>query len=149
MKWWKQLNRSIRQPRKAGRYFLTQWNHQSMLVKTLGLVAISTLIGLLVVTITFIKDLPSVNKLETNEGFAVSTQIFDRNNKLLYEIFADTNRTPVELESLPPYLVQATIAIEDQNFYRHLGLDYVGICVLFTIIFAVKACKVAQPLPSN
>jgi membrane peptidoglycan carboxypeptidase len=131
MKWWKQLNRSIRQPRKAGRYFLTQWSHQSMLVKTLGLVAISTLIGLLVVTITFIKDLPSVNKLETNEGFAVSTQIFDRNNKLLYEIFADTNRTPVELESLPPYLVQATIAIEDQNFYRHLGLDYVGILRAF------------------
>lgn len=51
----------------------------------------------------------------------------DRNGKLLYEIYADQNRTPINVDSLPPHVVQATIAIEDQNFYSHHGFDTGGI----------------------
>ena len=74
-----------------------------------------------------IRDLPSPTRLTSQENFAVSTQIFDRNGELLYEIFADENRIPVDLEELPPHVLQATIAIEDKNFYRHAGFDLGGI----------------------
>ncbi len=57
----------------------------------------------------------------------VSTKIFDRNNKLIYEIFADQRRTPIPLEELPEHVKQATIAIEDKDFYKHPGFDVLGI----------------------
>ena len=72
----------------------------------------------------FVKDLPSPRRLTSQENFAVSTQIFDRNGQLLYEIYADENRIPINIEDLPPHVLQATIAIEDKNFYTHWRFDY-------------------------
>ena len=46
---------------------------------------------------SILKDLPSPSKLDSPDSFAVSTQIFDRNGILLYEIYADENRTPIKL----------------------------------------------------
>ena len=80
----------------------------------------------------FIKSLPSpANIGKTN--YPLSTHIYDRNGKLLYEIYHEQNRTPVSLKKLPDYVAQATIAIEDKDFYRHNGI------ALFSGIFrAVK-----------
>ncbi|OGD63682.1 hypothetical protein A2160_04510, partial [Candidatus Beckwithbacteria bacterium RBG_13_42_9] len=72
------------------------------------------------------KDLPSPTKLSQGQ-FPVSTQIFDRNGKMLYEIYAEQDRTPVKLSDLPDYLKKATISIEDKDFYRHRGFAYRGI----------------------
>jgi len=69
----------------------------------------------------FIKELPSpysIGKI----NYPLSTHIYDRNNTLLYEIYREQNRTPVTLKELPPYVAQATIAIEDRDFYRHQGV---------------------------
>jgi len=89
------------------------------------------LLAILVVAIGglifILKDLPSPRKIVDNATFAVSSQIFDRNGELLYEIFGDENRTPILLQDLPPYVYQASIAIEDQNFYKHFGFDIYGI----------------------
>lgn len=74
-----------------------------------------------------LRELPSPHNLTKQENYAVSTQIFDRNGTLLYEIYADENRIPTSLETLPPYVYQASIAIEDQNFYKHFGFDVVAI----------------------
>jgi penicillin-binding protein 1C len=71
-------------------------------------------------------DLPSPAKL-SSQAYPVSTQIFDRNGILLYEIYADRNRTPITLNSLPPYIKQATISIEDKDFYHHIGFSLQGI----------------------
>ncbi len=72
------------------------------------------------------KDIPSPTKLASG-SFPVSTQIFDRNGNLLYEIYAEQNRTPVTIDTLPDYVLQATISIEDKNFYRHFGIDLSGV----------------------
>ena len=69
----------------------------------------------------FAGELPSPDKVLRREGF--STKIFDRNGKLLYDVFSDQRRTPVDLQEVPLYLRQATIAIEDKNFYKHSGVD--------------------------
>ncbi len=65
------------------------------------------------------------DKVVRREGF--STKILDRSGKVLYDIYADQRRTAVELDSMPLYLRQATIAIEDKNFYKHEGFDPIGI----------------------
>lgn len=75
---------------------------------------------------TIFNDLPSPAKL-SGQTFPVSTQIYDRHQRLLYEIYADTNRTPVSLKDLPEFILQATIAIEDQDFYTHFGFSLQGI----------------------
>ena len=72
----------------------------------------------------FAFNLPSPDKIVRKEGF--STKILDRNGEVLYDIFADQKRTPVSLEDVPEKLRQATIAIEDKNFYEHKGFDPAG-----------------------
>jgi len=79
-----------------------------------------------VLTYFFIfKDLPSPKKLETNE-IPVATKVFDRNEKLLFDIFVDQNRTYVSFNDIPPVVRQATIAIEDKDFYKHQGINPIG-----------------------
>jgi 1A family penicillin-binding protein len=73
-----------------------------------------------------LRDLPSPTNLE-KDAYPISTKIYDRNGALLYEIYADENRTPIKISELPPYVTQATIAIEDKNFYTHHGFDTGGI----------------------
>lgn len=72
------------------------------------------------------KDLPSPYKL-TERDLEQSTQIFDRNGELLYSIYGDKNRTLIELKDIPQYLKDATISIEDKNFYQHKGFDVTAI----------------------
>lgn len=77
--------------------------------------------------IYIMRDVPSPTRLTSSENYPVSTQIFDRNGILLYEIFAEENRIPIQLSDLPPHVYQASIAIEDKSFYSHFGFDVRGI----------------------
>jgi 1A family penicillin-binding protein len=89
-------------------------------------------------TVTIFAGLPSPGKLDS-DTFPVSTKIFDRNGALLYEIYTDQNRTPINLEDLPAFVPQATIAIEDKNFYKHHGFAWEGITrALLNTIFRQK-----------
>lgn len=72
-----------------------------------------------------IKDLPNPTKLVSD--ITESSQLFDRNGKLIYEIYSDKRRTAVKLKDVPKNLINATIAIEDANFYKHNGFDWKGI----------------------
>ena len=74
----------------------------------------------------FLKSLPNPQLL-TQRDLEVSTKIMDRNGQLLYEIYVDQNRTPVKLEDIPLVVKQATIAIEDHDFYYHPGFSLRGI----------------------
>jgi penicillin-binding protein 1C len=86
-------------------------------------------------------DLPSAASLKDYKSFPVSTHIYDRNGKLLYEIYKDQNRTPVKLSVLPKYVYQSTIAIEDKDFYRHGGISLVS-----GVLRALKEIVVKQSL---
>lgn len=77
--------------------------------------------------------LPSPDKIVRNEGF--STKILDRNGAVLYDIYSNQRRTPVDIKEVPLYLRQATIAIEDKNFYKHGGFDPLGMVRGFLKIF--------------
>ncbi|PIY68515.1 penicillin-binding protein [Candidatus Roizmanbacteria bacterium CG_4_10_14_0_8_um_filter_39_9] len=88
----------------------------------------------------FIIELPSPKEIG-KVNFAQSTHLYDRNGKMLYEIYRDENRTPIHLNELPPFVKQATIAIEDKDFYRHNGVSF-----LSGIVRAAKETLITKSL---
>lgn len=77
--------------------------------------------------------LPNVNELRQRASRFETTRILDRNGNLLYEIL-DPNagrRTYVPLEKISPFMVAATIATEDKDFYSHPGFDVMAIIRAF------------------
>jgi penicillin-binding protein 1C len=78
--------------------------------------------------------LPSVADLRSRASQFETTRIYDRNGDLLYEILDPTQgrRTYTTLTHISPYMVAATIATEDRNFYTHPGFDPRGILRAFT-----------------
>lgn len=71
------------------------------------------------------RTLPSVSGLRERASQFETTRILDRNGNVLYEII-DPNagrRTYVTLDRISPYIVAATIATEDKDFYTHPGFD--------------------------
>lgn len=56
----------------------------------------------------------------------LSTRIYDINGELISELFEE-NRNYIPIEEIPLMVRQAFIAAEDQNFYRHTGVDLLSI----------------------
>lgn len=72
------------------------------------------------------RDLPDPQNIQESK-FTESTKIFDSTGtQLLYEI-GDARRTWVELDSISPYIANATLAAEDDQFYSHHGIDLFGV----------------------
>ncbi len=68
-------------------------------------------------------SLPDPNSL-IERDVAQTTKILDKTGKtILYEIHGDEQRTLVSLDNIPIFLKQATIAIEDKDFYKHKGFS--------------------------
>jgi len=72
-----------------------------------------------------VTDLPNVNEIYNPPK--MSTKIYDRSGNLLYKFYKDEDRSWVSLEKIPDYLIKATLAIEDKEFYQHRGLSVKGI----------------------
>lgn len=71
------------------------------------------------------RTLPEIGDLRTRTSQFQTTRILDRNGQLLYEIL-DPNagrRNYIPIENISPYLIAATIATEDQDFYDNPGFD--------------------------
>lgn len=56
----------------------------------------------------------------------LTTRIYYNNGELMAHRYVE-NRIEISLEDIPIEVVQATIATEDKNFFRHFGLDFAGI----------------------
>ncbi|MBM3151603.1 MAG: penicillin-binding protein [Chloroflexi bacterium] len=77
--------------------------------------------------------LPSVEDLQAHASQFETTRILDRNGHLLYEILDPSagRRTYTRLAEISPYVVAATIATEDKEFYNHPGFDLAAILRAF------------------
>lgn len=85
--------------------------------------------------------LPDVTKLE-NLAAAQSTQIFDRDQNLLYTIHGEENREYVSLDKISPFVGDATVAIEDDGFWDHGGFDLLAIAKAATYeIFGIGTAR--------
>ena len=87
------------------------------------------LVGLILLTVFLFfwygRDLPTPGKLVDAQQ-ADSTRIYDRNGVLLYAVYKSQNRIYTNLSDIPNTLKQATISIEDKNFYQNQGFSITG-----------------------
>ncbi len=88
-----------------------------------------TALGILLIALMFLyytHDLPDPNKL-LNRQIPESTKILARDGSLLYEVHGEYKRTQVKSDQVTDNLKNATIAIEDKNFYKEGGISITGI----------------------
>jgi penicillin-binding protein 1C len=67
------------------------------------------------------RDLPDPSGVRQRES--QGTKIVDRHGDVLYDVVGDERRSPIKIEDAPEYLRQATVAVEDKDFYKHGGFD--------------------------
>lgn len=70
-------------------------------------------------------ELPSVATLR-DVRLQVPLRMYTRDGKLVAE-FGEKRREPVRYDAIPPRLIQAFLAAEDDRFFIHPGVDYHGI----------------------
>jgi penicillin-binding protein 1A len=95
-----------------------------LLVTLLALAAAGTA-AVVVLVLTLLPTLPPVQQLADAE-LKVPLRVYTADGELIAE-FGDEKRIPVQIDAVPPRLIQAIIAAEDHNFYRHFGVDVLGI----------------------
>jgi penicillin-binding protein 1A len=107
-------------------------------------------IGLGMVFLVFVilsfSELPSVKELE-NPKNELASQVFSSNGTSMGTFYVE-NRVPVSFSELPPQLVHALIATEDERFYRHSGIDFeaLGRVVIKTILLRRESSGGASTL---
>lgn len=115
-----------------------------------GIVAGLLFTGLLFIYFSF--QLPQPGKIAESK-YTDATRIYDRKGLLLYSVYANENRTYVELSKISKRLQEATIAIEDENFYENKGFDPLGpLRIVKNLILrqrAIGASSITQQLVKN
>ncbi len=92
----------------------------------IGLAGLIILTGLMIAGYAafLFKTLPNPEIFDERQ-IAQSTKIYDRTGEiLLYELYGEQKRTVVPFDRIPELVKKATLAIEDQNFYKHGGVDW-------------------------
>lgn len=108
------------------------WFSKRGAMTALKLAGISVLLGVLIIGGVFAyfrKDLDQKrpDRLADRVQTTVS-KYYDRNNKLLWEDKGGGNyRLAVEFDEISEHMKQATIALEDRDFYKHDGISFSGI----------------------
>jgi penicillin-binding protein 1A len=69
------------------------------------------------------RNLPSLDELQKRQN-PVNTTIYDRHGQLIAELHGAENRVLVPSTKIPDVMKQATVAVEDERFYTHHGIDF-------------------------
>lgn len=70
-------------------------------------------------------ELPDIDALNTVQ-LQVPLQIYTHDKKLI-ATFGEKRRVPVPYDQIPPPLIQAVLATEDQRYFQHAGVDLAGL----------------------
>src|SRR5690606_41680015 len=87
--------------------------------------AVACVIALGTVYYLIAPELPDVETLHDVE-MQEPMYVYASDGRLM-AVFGEIRRYPVEIAAVPERLKQAFIAIEDNRFYEHRGVDYVGV----------------------
>lgn len=106
------------------------WFSREGAIMALKLTGIGLICGFLLLVGLFAyfrKDLPNLRDI-SGKNLGGSIRYYDRTGQtLLWEDFDAVKRIPVKEELISEYVKQATIAIEDKDFFKHGGFDTRGI----------------------
>ena len=101
---------------------MVRWKNKKIRKKILLWASAAILFfALLVVVFAATINLPDIADFNERK-VAQSTKIFDRTGQiLLYDVHGEEKRTVIPFEEIPKNIKNATIALEDDSFYRHYG----------------------------
>lgn len=108
------------------------WFSKRGAIMALKLSGVAILIGVLTIGAVFAyyrKELDQIRPDKIAERVQTTvTKYYDRNDKLLWEDKGGGNyRLAVEFDQISDYMKQATVALEDRDFYKHDGVSFTGI----------------------
>lgn len=113
-------------PKRVFKWWFS-WRGQKTILKTIAILIILAVIGIGGLFLYYKKDLDEIRLDEMNISETVNTYL-DRNGIVLWKDTGNDNyRLIVDAEEIPQYMKDATIAIEDRNFYSHIGIDPIGL----------------------
>jgi penicillin-binding protein 1A len=92
----------------------------------LGLAVLAFISWIFGIMMAVAQDLPQLEAREQYQNAQNST-ILDRNGEPLATLYGNQHRTLLDSAEISLNVKQAVVAIEDQRFYEHRGVDYVGI----------------------
>ncbi|MDA1305871.1 MAG: transglycosylase domain-containing protein [Acidobacteria bacterium] len=75
-----------------------------------------------VIAITFFFVVPGPGGIRSAAEMPVSTLVYDMRDQPVFNIFRE-HRTPVALADMSPHVIRAVLAVEDERFYSHGGID--------------------------
>ncbi|MCA9363323.1 penicillin-binding protein [Candidatus Kaiserbacteria bacterium] len=107
--------------------YIKKWfkkNWKEVIIDTIlfGFVAGLVVAGGVLVWISTL-DIPDLSSFDERRVLQ-STKIFDRTGEvLLYDLHQDVRRTIIPFEEMSRHIKNATVAIEDDQFYNHIGID--------------------------
>jgi 1A family penicillin-binding protein len=93
------------------------WKNILLFIVSIGIIGL----GIIFIWLSTLKipDLSSFSARQTQQ----STQIYDRTGTvLLYDAYQGEKRTVVSFDQISPYIKDATLSIEDKDFYHHGGI---------------------------
>jgi len=120
---------------------ITRLNRRLRIAATI-IVSLAGLVGLaFLATYYYLKPtLPDVAVLR-DVRLQVPLRVYSRDGRLLAQI-GEQRRVPVTWEEIPPVVVQAVLAAEDDRFFEHPGVDWQG--VLRALVVAATTLELSQ-----
>lgn len=137
---------------KKKRIVLKRWLSKANLGKIAFFGAAGGVVLVLILFLWVSRNLPDPNQVQRKSGY--STVILDRESEeVLFDLYVDENRKFTPIEEVPEYFKQATVAVEDKDFYEHQGFDLMGMARgflrLFTTGRAQGGSTITQQLVKN
>jgi len=96
----------------------------SPLIVLLGLAAIGIALAMIILALAY-PNLPSLEVL-TDYRPKIPLRVYTSDGHMIGE-FGEERRAVVSIQDVPPVMKQAILAAEDDRFYQHGGVDYMGI----------------------
>lgn len=127
------------QPKQKKRKYKIHWFRILFaVIVVLGIIGCGVFAG---VWASVSKDVPDLNSVDL-DNYSVTSVILDKDDNQIGDLHAEENRVPVEYSEISPNAVNALIAIEDQRFRSHNGVDPIRIAG--AMVANIKAGGIVQ-----
>jgi penicillin-binding protein 1A len=119
---------SVRGERKLKRVVSVKWNWFRILVALTGSVMLVTLLGVYAYICSYVYLAPSLPSAQAmrNVEMQVPLRVYTRGGELIAQI-GEQRRIPVTYDQIPELVKHAFLAAEDDRFFEHHGIDYMGV----------------------
>lgn len=116
----------LMQPAQIKKFWFSK--HGLKVLGKISLVGLGVIVVLVVSVYAYYRrQLPNPSEINSRL-LHQATKFYDRTGKtLLYEVYGEENRTVVPFDQISDHAKNATVAIEDKNFYEHNGISLTGI----------------------